>query len=151
MATSTILVFSYYAIFVLQMVIISLFLTIQLVKGEKIAKPFLLSLVIFFLAYAIANLFLTLRYAGNLIDGNLIVYDQKANSFFTNIGAVIAPILLTYQVEKRFLPDIKFLSKYHLFFILNLISFCIIGSITIIVLITKPILLFDPAFATATF
>ena len=151
MATSTILVFSYYAIFVLQMVIISLFLTIQVVKGEKIAKPFLLSLVIFFLAYAIANLFLTLRYTGNLIDGNLIVYDQKANSFFTNIFAVIAPILLTYQVEKRFLPDIKIVSKYHIFFILNLISFCIIGTIAIVVLITNPLLLFDPAFATRTF
>ena len=151
MATLTILVVSYYGIFVVLLFTISLFLAIQSLKAEKIAKPFLFSVVIFFLAYAFANFFLTFRYFGTFIYGNEFVYDQKANSFFTNISAVIAPLLLTFQVEKRFLPDIKFLSKYHLFFILNLISFCIIGSITIIVLITKPILLFDPAFATATF
>ena len=112
MATLTILVFAYYGIFVLLMAIISLFLTIQLVKADKIAKPLLLSLVIFFLAYAVANFFLTLRYYEALLQGNLVVYDQKANSFFTNICAVIAPVLLTFQVEKRFLPDKKVFSKY---------------------------------------
>ncbi len=151
MATLTILVFSYYGIFVLLMVIISIFLIIQLVKTDKIARPLLFSLVIFFLAYAFANFFLTLRNAEILINGNLIVYDQKANSFFTNICAVIAPMLLTFQVEKRFLSEFKLFSKYHVFFILNLISFCIIITIAIFTLFTNPILLLDPAFATATF
>ena len=149
--TDTILVISYYGIFVLLLLTISLFLLIQSFKAEKIAKPFLYSLVVFFLAYAFANFFLTLNNVETFINGDLVVYDQKANSFFTNICAVIAPLLLTFQVEKRFLTDTKFLSKYHIFFVLNLISFCIIGTITIVVLITNPILLFDPAFATATF
>ena len=139
MATLTVLVITHYIIFICLFSVIALFLLTQIIKVEKIARPFLFSLFIYFLFLTIANFFQMLKYFEALLNGELYVYDQKVSSLMLSFFAAAAPLLLIFQVEKKFIVNIKFFSKYHVFFIINLISYTLIVITAIIMGITNPV------------
>lgn len=138
MATQTILVITHYLIFIALFSVIAIFLMIQIIKVEKIARPFLFSLFIYFLFLTIANFFQLFKYFEALAIGDLYIYDQKVSSIMLTFFAAAAPLLLIFQVEKKFIVEIKFFSKYHVFFIINVISYALIIITAIIMGINDP-------------
>ena len=62
MATLTVLVITLYLIFIVLFSVIAAFLLVQIKRAEKIARPFLFSLCIYFLFLTIANVFQMLKY-----------------------------------------------------------------------------------------
>ena len=138
MATQTILVITHYIIFIILFSIISTFLLIQIIKAEKIARPLLFSLYIYFLFLTIANAFQMLKYIEAYTLGQQYLYEQKVSSLMLSFFAAAAPLLLIFQVEKKFLVERKVFSQYHVFFLINLISLTVIIISAIIMGITDP-------------
>ena len=52
--------------------------------------------------------------------------------------AAAAPLLLIFQIEKKFLAETKFFSKYHVFFVINIIDYTVIVISAIIMGINDP-------------
>ena len=118
--TSLLLIFS------LLTALICMILIVQIKKSEKIARPFLSSLMIYFLSLTIANI---LQVLYNISNFNLILVNienlEIYSIYFVFLLTYFAPIYLIYQIEKKFFPEMKIQSKYHLFSILSLIIFVI--------------------------
>ena len=138
MATQTILVITCYIIFIVLFSVIAAFLLVQIKRAEKIARPFLFSLCIYFLFLTFANTFQMFKYIEVYAIGELYVYDQKVSSLMLTFFAAAAPLLLIFQVEKKFVVNIKIFSKYHVFFIINVISYILIVITAIIMGINDP-------------
>jgi len=138
MATQTILVITHYIIFIILFSIIATFLLIQIIKAEKIARPLLFSLYIYFLFLTIANAFQMLKYIEAYTLGQQYLYEQKVSSLMLTFFAAAAPLLLIFQVEKKFLVERKLFSQYHVFFLINLISLTVIIISAIIMGINDP-------------
>ena len=105
--------------------IICVILLRQVIKGDKIARPFLLSVLIYFALLAIANFqqvaHNTIYFDDIVASGELRIY----TTFWVFLLTVTAPLYLTYEIEKVFLSDIKLGSKYHIFTILSLVLYTI--------------------------
>ena len=138
MATQTILVITHYIIFITMFSVIAVFLMVQILKAEKIARPLLFSLFIYFLFLTIANTFQMLKYIEAYTLGQQYLYDQKVSSLMLSFFAAAAPLLLIFQVEKKFLVERKIFSQYHVFFAINVISLAVIIISAIIMGITDP-------------
>jgi len=138
LATQTILVITHYGIFITLFSIIAAFLLIQIKRAEKIARPLLFSLYIYFLFLTIANVFQMFKYIETYALGQPYLYDQKVSSLMLTFFAAAAPILLIFQVEDKFLREIKIFSRYHVFFAINVISLTVIIISAIIMGITDP-------------
>jgi len=135
--THTIVVITHYLIFIALFLVISLFILTQIIKVEKIARPFLISLFIYFLFLTIANFFQLLKYF-EVLNTNPTIDDQKVSSLMLTFFAAAAPLLLIFQVEKKFLIERKIFSQYHMFFLINMISLTVIIISAIIMGITDP-------------
>ena len=138
MATLTVLVITLYLIFIVLFSVIAAFLLVQIKRAEKIARPFLFSLCIYFLFLTIANVFQMLKYIEAYANGELYIYDQKVSSLMLTFFAAAAPLLLIFQIEKKFLAETKFFSKYHVFFVINIIDYTVIVISAIIMGINDP-------------
>ncbi|MHA1278779.1 MAG: hypothetical protein ACTSQI_22075 [Candidatus Helarchaeota archaeon] len=110
--------------FALVMAALCVFLLIQIVKSEKIALPFLLSLFIYFFLLCIANIqqvvynFINME-ALSLPSEPLVIY----STFFVYLLTLVAPIYLIFQIEKIYFPNSKLTAKIHIVTVLNVILF----------------------------
>ncbi|MHA1293753.1 MAG: hypothetical protein ACTSQJ_13930 [Promethearchaeota archaeon] len=111
---------------------ICIILLIQIIKAEKIARPFLFSLFIYFFFLSVANIFQIIH---NFNNFDLIINEFGINGIYTTYIVFTltfaAPIFLIYQIEKKFFPDLKIHSKYHLFSLTSLILFIIFNIIVV--------------------
>ncbi len=109
--------------FTIIVAVICLFLLIQLLRADKEARPFLISLFFYFLLLCVAN---SLQVVYNILNYDILVapsYDITFyTTFFVFLLTLAAPIYLIYQIEKIFFQS-KILAKYHTFSLLNLILY----------------------------
>ncbi len=138
MATLTVLVITLYLIFIILFLIIATFLLVQIIKAEKIARTFLFSLFIYFLFLTIANGFQMYKYIETYAIGEIYVVDQKVSSVMLTFFTAAAPLLLIFQIEKKFITETKIFSKYHIFFVINIIDYTVILIMAIIMGINDP-------------
>lgn len=112
-------------LFSIVVLVISLFLLFKLIKSEKIARPFLLGVFIYFILLAIANfqqLFHNIIFFDIIVaSGQLRIY----TTFWVFLLTSVAPIYLIYETERLFFVKTKIGSKYHLFSLTSLILFII--------------------------
>jgi len=134
----------FFLIFSIGVNIICLILLIQILKSEKVARPFLLSLLIYFLFLTIANY--------QQLGHNMLNFQEIANSpdqlrFYTTMFVFIltlaAPLYLIYEIEKIFFTGTKLVSKYHIFSIINFLLYLIFIIVISTTAVTNPNALID--------
>jgi len=119
-------------VFSFLMLIISIILFTQIMKSEKIARPFLKSLMLYFLLLTIANFF---QIYYNLTHFPFILENQLIGmytTYFVFLLTFAAPIYLIYQIEKIFFPNMKIQAKSHIFSMISLVLF-ILFNISVLV------------------
>lgn len=111
-------------IFAIILGIICAFLSLQIKRSEKLARPFLTSLLLYFLLLCIANI--------QQVIHNILNYDNLVppsvtvtfyTTFFVFVLTLAAPIYLIFHIEKIFFPDSRLAAKYHLITLLNVVLF----------------------------
>jgi len=108
-------------IFSILMAIICVILYVQIMKSEKVAKPFLKSFLFYFLILTIANFF---QIYYNVTHFTFIIENNMIGMYTTYIVFLLtfaAPIYLIYQIEKIFFPNMKIQAKFHFFSMISLI------------------------------
>ncbi len=103
--------------------IISIILLIQILKSDKIARPFLNSVFIYFFLLTIANFqqvyYNIINFSDIVKTGELRIY----TTFWVFLLTLSAPIYLTYEIEKLFFQGKSIISKKHIFTIISLLLF----------------------------
>lgn len=119
------------------LIAIGIFVMIQYFTVEKIARPFLLGLGLYFFLMAACNLIQGYEYFVNPSAYELIIYDN----YFTISLIFIAPLVLIFQIEKTYFPERKSLSKFHLVSLIILILVIIFFALTIPLAVSDPLFL----------
>ena len=109
------------------------FLMIQLKKMDKIARPFVLSVVFYFLCISLGGIFMYIYNRGTVWDSNVNIPEYDMLVFINQLGLVflvIAPLFLIYNLEKKFFQN-TLLSDKHIITIIQiaLISLFFLGWI----------------------
>ncbi|MHA1266644.1 MAG: hypothetical protein ACTSRS_15520 [Candidatus Helarchaeota archaeon] len=113
----------YLIIFGLILIFISGFVFFQYLKVEKIARPFLLGLWLYFIFMAIVNLSQAFAYFVNpsLLEG---LAASEVATIYRNYFSVsliyIAPLLLVFQIEKTYF-QFRLFAKFHVITILIIV------------------------------
>jgi len=112
-------------IFGIILIIISLILLRETIKSEKIARPFITSVFLYFFLLAIANIHQvyhnTINFENILQSMELRLY----TTFFVYLLTITAPIYLTYEIEQLFFAEKKIFSKYHIFTFTSLVLYAV--------------------------
>ncbi|MHA1229669.1 MAG: hypothetical protein ACTSRP_04555 [Candidatus Helarchaeota archaeon] len=109
MSTFNLNIFS--IIFATILLIIAIYILNKLIKSEKQARPFLISLSIYFFLMSLVSY---IQSAVFIIYPNL-EYDYGIyNDYFAVVLIYLAPIALIYEIEKIYFPEKKIFSKYHI-------------------------------------
>ncbi|MGV9197513.1 MAG: hypothetical protein ACOC44_05680 [Promethearchaeia archaeon] len=124
MHTSTLLI-----IFTAILWIISLFLRYQTINSPKVARPFLLSLTVYFFLMSMCNLAQAIAFLSDLYPAG---QDSVYNNYLSLLFIYGAPIYLISQVETNFFKDKELLSRYHIFSLTSLVLFIIFVVISLI-------------------
>ncbi|MHA1267006.1 MAG: hypothetical protein ACTSRS_17340 [Candidatus Helarchaeota archaeon] len=103
---------------------ICLYLAIQIKRSDPLARPFLLSLFLYFFLLCIANIQQAVH---NFLNYDQLVLPDVKVTFYTTFVVFVltlaAPIYLIFQIEKIFFPNSKIVAKVHLTTISNLLFF----------------------------
>ena len=122
-------------IFTIILWIITGFLFIETSRAEKIARPFLTSLMVYFFLMSMCNLAQAIAF----LNGDYPVGDDSVyNNYISLLFIYSAPIYLISQVEKNYFQQFKPIAKYHIFSLTALILFIIFVLVTVIQGITDP-------------
>ncbi len=124
----------YLLVFSLLLVAIGIFIFIQYLKVEKVARPFLLGLFLYFFLMAGVNLIQMYEY---LVNPAAIYLIGIYNNYFAVIFIFIAPIPLIFQIEKTYFEN-KLLARYHLGTLTILIITSIFLALTVPDAISDP-------------
>ncbi|NVM54391.1 MAG: hypothetical protein HWN66_11870 [Candidatus Helarchaeota archaeon] len=100
----------YLLIFGIILIIIGTFIVVQYLKVEKVARPFLLALFLYFFLMALVNLIQMYIY---FVDPSPFASQGIYHNYFAVILIFFAPLALIYQIEKTYFKN-KLLAKYHL-------------------------------------
>jgi len=125
----------YLLIFSLLLIAIGIFIVIQYLKVEKVARPFLLGLFLYFFLMALINLIQMYEY---LVNPSAITLVGIYNNYFAVICIVIAPIPLIFQIEKTYFQN-KFLAKFHLATLTVLVITAIFLALTVPSAVSDPL------------
>jgi hypothetical protein len=136
--TQITIVLALYIIFVLLLLAIAIFLLWELYKADKVAKRFILSLFMYFIALSFANMFQVYEYIIDFQNGVTNIDNQKVNSIPLFILTIFGSLYLIYQIEKNFFPKTEILSKYHILFGFYTIIFIIFIIVVSNMIITDP-------------
>lgn len=99
----------YLLIFGLILISIGIFIIVQFIKVEKIARPFLGGLFLYFIMMSAVNLIQSGVY---FINPSLFSTTGIYNNYYAVILIYFAPLLLVFQIEKTYFQN-KLLAKFH--------------------------------------
>jgi len=109
-------------VFGIILTIIGTILIYQILKSEKIARPFLSSLMVYFFLMATCNFIQAWAFlVGEFPQEVGTIY----NNYFCVVAIYLAPLWLIYMTEKHYFPQIKLISKIHIF---SLVLWIFIGA-----------------------
>lgn len=118
----------YLLLFSIILLIIGLFILREFFKVEKVARPFLRGLFIYFFIMTLVNIIQIVAYA---VEGNPNHIAGIYNNYFAVCLIYLAPLPLIYQIERTFFPERKVLAKYHLISLIILLLSIIFLALTI--------------------
>jgi hypothetical protein len=124
MATEIFLLTILLIVFAVALAVICVFLFNKIIKAEGVARPFLISLFLYFLLLCIANIQQVIY---NFINMETLILPSEPlrvyTTFFVFVLTLASPIYLIFQIEKIYFPDSKITAKYHFATIINVILF----------------------------
>lgn len=126
----------YLLIFSLILIVIGIFIVIQYLQVEKVARPFLMGLFLYFFLMALVNLIQMYEY---LVNPSAIALVGIYNNYFAVICVFIAPIPLIFQIEKTYFEN-KLFAKFHL------ATLTVLVITAIFLALTAPSAISDPLF-----